>query len=61
MELRWWEWAYIGVGGLALIALVSLCSRPADSGYKAECQEFCDDQDSKVLFCNEERKVVVCE
>lgn len=59
MEMTGLEKLALGVYGLFIVLLLSLCSSQKDQSFATECESFCGE--SKPLFCNIERKAVICE
>lgn len=54
----------IGYGTVALIFLVLClytCSSPKKDDYKTKCQAFCQSVDSDVIFCDKDKKIVICQ
>lgn len=61
-DLNWKERGALGFVLLAAFCLVCyMCSGPKKDDYRTKCQAFCQQLDSDVVFCDKEKKVVVCQ
>lgn len=59
MEVTGLEKLALGVYGFFFVLLLSLCSRSKEELVEPDCVSFCGE--AKPLYCNIERKVVICE
>jgi hypothetical protein len=63
--IRWWEWVALAISATALLVLLAI-SGGSDEGerrvsFQSACEVFCTTLESEVIYCNPDKKAVMCE
>lgn len=61
MDLNWREGVFLSAVGVVLLVILALCTSPKEPSFTAHCNDFCQALDSKVAFCDEAKRTLVCE